>query len=350
MKRRHFLHKSMGAAGLAGTSWLWSQATEEKQEIVKPQVMRPGDKVGLITPASSVSRDRFELCLANMAELGLEPVYTPNVRVKKGFLAGTDEQRLEDLHKMFADPEIKAVICIRGGYGASRILNRIDYNLIRKNPKALIGYSDITALHLALSTQAGLTSYHGPNGDSNYSEFALDCYKKLLFEADKGYEIDAKSELLPEEVRAEAFTVSPGKASGALTGGNLTLVSTLMGTPYEPDFSGKIVFLEDIGEAPYRIDRMLTQLILAGKFDKAKGIMLGIFVDCEVEEDDPDYPDTLSLKEVITERLKSLKLPCVYGMPFGHLADNAVIPMEVNAELDADKHKLRIAESAIKSR
>ena len=316
---------------------------------IKPSSLTPGATIGLISPSSAVSRSQLENCLSNMEGLGLNFRLGDSVRVKKGFLAGTDEQRLADLHKMFDDPEVEGIICIRGGYGSQRLLSKIDYSLIQRNPKVFIGYSDITALHLAIYQKSGLVCFHGPNGDSAFSPFTTSAYKQLLFENKTSYTISSNNSLLQEEYKNLAYTIHPGKATGELIGGNLTLLSTLLGTEFQPDLKGKILFIEDIGEAPYRIDRMLTQLLLSGEIQKVAGIALGIFNDCEVEPEDPDYPDTLSLKEVLTERLGTLGVPVMYGLPFGHIADNGALPVGIQAKLDSDDHSLTLIESALKS-
>ena len=322
----------------------------EMEKALYPSPLFPGATVGIITPSSAIGRTEFEKSLSNIKAMGLQVRLTENLRVKKGFLAGTDEQRLADLHAMFSNPEIDAILCARGGYGSQRLLDRIDYTLIQKNPKIFIGYSDITALHLAIHQQTGLVTFHGPNAGSTYSAFTQAAYTQLLFKNETPYIIQANNELLDEKYQDLAYTISPGKAKGPLIGGNLTLISTLMGTPYQADFKGKIVFLEDIGEAPYRIDRMLTQLLLSGTLEQAAGIVLGIFNDCEVDTEDTDFIDTLSLKEVLSERLGGLGIPVMYGLPFGHISDNAVIPYGIEAKMDTEDYSLTISEKILSPR
>ena len=349
MIRRHFFQKMGIGAGIAlsGTFSSLSAATPNAETIL-PKALKKGDILGIISPSSAVSRSSLERSLKNMKEAGFKVKYTDNIRVKKGFLAGTDQQRLDDLHAMFRDPEVDGVYCIRGGYGAGRLLNDIDYELIRNNPKFFMGYSDITALLFAIYQQAGLVCFHGPNVDSTRTPFSESQFNRLIIDREKGYDLRTDNELLSEDSLNLAETITSGKARGKLIGGNLTLISTLMGTPYEPDFTDGIVLIEDIGESPYRIDRMLTQLILGDKFKDAKGIALGMFNDCEVEEDDPDYPDSLSLIEVLRERLGDLGIPVVWNLPYGHVADNAAIPIGVEAELDADDKSLKLLGAAFR--
>ncbi len=360
MHRRHFIQKGgiISTLSLTGSTLYGKTQRASYQKLIKPKALKKGDTIGLITPSSSISRYNFEKTLQNLQMLGFNTKYSDNIRVKKGFLAGTDQQRLEDLHAMFRDDDVDGIICARGGYGAGRILSELDYDLIRNNPKVFVGYSDITALHMGIFTQAGVVSFHGPNGDSTYTDFSLQQYKSLLLEASDNYTISSQDALLhpvipddqkdlPQTPFPPTITIREGVAEGVLVGGNLTLISTLMGTPYELDFEDSIVFLEDIGESPYRIDRMLTQLILAGKLQKAKGIALGVFVDCEVEIEDPDFPDSLSLLEVIRDRTKDLNIPVVYLMPFGHISHNAILPYGIPAELNADDGSIRLIESAV---
>lgn len=319
------------------------ERSQAKVQPIKARALQKGDTVGVITPSSSITRDNYEKLLSNLEKLGLNPQYSENMRVKKGFLAGTDEQRIADIHAMFEAPEIKGIICARGGYGAQRLLPGINFNLIQKNPKLFIGYSDITALLLAIYKQTGLICFHGPNGDSEFSDFSLQQFQQLIFE-NKAGTLAVSDPSLPPEFKDSWKVIRPGLVHGELIGGNLTLISTLMGTPYEPDFSGKIVFLEDIGESPYRVDRMLTQLLISGKLQKAHGIALGIFTDCEEKADDPDFPDTFSLAEIIQERLGKLNIPAAYGFPFGHIPYNGILPMGIRAVMDTANGQIRLLE------
>lgn len=270
------------------------------------------------------------------------------MRVKKGFLAGTDKQRLVDLHTMFGDPEIKGVVCARGGYGSGRLLPYIDYDLIKSNPKVLVGYSDITALLFAIQAKTGLVCFHGPVGASNYSDFTSGQFEDVLIKGKNKANIEQPKDWKDEQDLAfKLLQMSPGAATGALVGGNLSLLVSLIGTPYDLSYDDKIVFIEDVGESPYRIDRMLTQLLNAGKLDKAKGLALGVFAGCETKPDDPDYSQSLSLREVLEDRLASLGIPVLYGLPIGHIDDNATVALGVMAELDVDKGCLKILESGV---
>ncbi len=313
--------------------------------MVKARALKPGDTVGLIAPSSSI----FELwdlegVAPRLAALGLECKFGRNVRARRGYLAGTEGERLADLHAMFADPRVAAVVCLGGGYGTERLLDRIDYGLIRKNPKIFLGYSDITGLHLAFGRLARLVTFHGPVALSALPEWTLASLKKALFSSEPVGAIDNPPEPDPLSPEFPRHTVSPGRARGQTVGGNLTLISTTMGTPYEIDAKGKILLLEDTGEAPYRIDRMLVQLRLAGKLADAAGIVWGTCTDCTPSRS--SFEINLSMSELLDDLLGNLGKPVLAGLVFGHTKEKATIPFGVEAELDATARTFRIVEAA----
>ena len=244
--------------------------------MVKPRALKAGDTVGLIAPSSYIfDLWRIEEVAPRLAALGLKTKLGANVRARRGFLAGTEEQRLADLHAMFADPEVAAVFCLGGGYGTERLLDRIDYGLIRKNPKIFLGYSDITGLHLAFGKLARLVTFHGPVAMASLPPWTLEGFKKALFAPAPIGVVENPPEDDPLSPHFPRHTIVPGKARGQTVGGNLTLISTTMGTPYEIETRGKILIMEDVGEAPYRIDRMILQLGLAGKLAAGGGHRVG---------------------------------------------------------------------------
>ncbi len=311
---------------------------------LKPARLPEGATVALIAPASPVSEDKIQKALGNLAALGYRVKEGAALRARHGYLAGTDDARLADLHQAFVDPETDAVWCVRGGYGITRLLPRINYELIRQHPKPLIGYSDVTALHLAVGQKTGLVSFHGPVAASDFPENTLAHFRAALIEPQAPYRIDAPApgaELPGPEF--SPFTIQPGHASGPLTGGNLSLLAALAGTPWQPSFSGKIVFLEDVGEQPYRIDRLLTQLLQATDLREAAGLALGVFADCGAKN--PEF--SLKLPETLQDRLGGLGIPVVYGLPFGHVAHQATFPYGVLAELDASERWLALLEFGV---
>jgi muramoyltetrapeptide carboxypeptidase len=352
--RRSFLR--VGAFGAAGAV-LGARTTFAKRKpkpperpveplpLVKPRALKPGDTVGLIAPAS-YTFDLWSLddAAARVEALGLKPKFGKHVRGRRGFLSGTDDERLEDLHAMFSDPGVSAVFALQGGYGTPRLLDRIDYGLIRRNPRILLGYSDITGLHLAIGRKSGLVTFHGPNMIGSLPPRTVELLKKALFVAEPIGELTNPDEADPLNVEFPLRTVTPGVARGRIVGGNLTLVTATMGTPYEIETKGRIVFLEDTGEAPYRVDRMLVQLRLAGKLQEAAGVVFGTCTDCGPGKS--SFELSLSLSEVLMEQLGTLRVPVIAGLVFGHTKEKSVLPMGVEAELDATARRVRVLESA----
>lgn len=333
---------------LTGTAALPAIGAASDRKLIRPKALRSGDTIGLITPSSYVSDpDRLALADRTARYFGLVPKFGNNVRKREGYLGGTVAERLEDLHAMFRDPEVKAVFAIRGGYGASQLLDRIDYDLIRSNPKIFLGYSDITALHLAIQKRAGLVTFHGPVVLSRFTPYTQTYFRKALFEAEPMGRVTNPPDSDPLRPAHVLRTVRPGRARGPLIGGNLTLISTTMGTPYEIETTGRILFLEDVDEQPYSIDRMLTQLRLAGKLDAAAGVIFGECQDCRPRDFKPSYESTLSTGEVVDEILGHLRIPVLSGLTIGHTDDQLTLPLGVMAELDAEKGELTIQESGV---
>ena len=305
---------------------------------LKPPKLAKGDTIGIVAPGGTVFNkeaiDEFTEMLHNMeykTKLG------KNLTEKYGYLAGSDQQRADDVNAMFADEEVDAIIAMRGGWGCARMIPLIDYKTIKKNPKIIMGYSDITALLLAIYAEIGLITFHGPVGYSNWNEFSVQNVNKVL--------TSTKPAILqhPEDNKSELRTISGGKASGVLVGGNLTVLVGLIGSKFLPKWKGKILFLEDIGEDIYRIDRMITQLKIAGILDELNGIIFGKCTDCEAE--DPDK--SLSFDQVLDDHFKPLGIPVFSGSMIGHIKDKFTMPIGVNAEIDADKGSIRFLESAV---
>ena len=317
--------------------------------LLKPRALKAGDTVGLITPSTYVSDpDRLALAERTIRYFGLRVQMGRNVRRRTGYLGGSIEERVADLHDMFRDPGVDAVFAIRGGYGSAQLLDRIDYDLIRRNPKVFLGYSDITALHLAIHKRTGLVTFYGPVTLSRFSEYTQKHFRQALFQTDPIGAVTNppdSNELRPVHMLR---TIRPGTARGPLIGGNLTLISTTMGTPYEIETRGRILFLEDVGEQPYSIDRMLTQLRLAGKLEQAVGIIFGECSDCRPREFQPSFESTLSLGEVLDNILGDLKIPVLSGLTIGHTDDQLTLPLGVAATLNADKGELVIEEAGVR--
>jgi len=341
LSRRRFgnLLAGLGTAAL-GTAALPATAApsprRKSMRLLKPARLRPGDLVGIAAPAGFTSDAAVEKAVANIESLGLRARVSDNIHYVYGNYAGTVEQRLADLHGMFRDPEIKAIWAIRGGSGAISLLEHIDYKLIRAHPKALIGYSDITCLHLALLKHAGLVSFHGPVASSTFSEYAVTHLQNVLMTPHDEYTIPMYAEHTPRAVHG-------GVATGRLIGGNLSLVSALAGTPYAADFRDAILYLEEVNEEPYRIDRMLTQLQLSQGFRHAAAVMIGVNENCEAPEGD----SALSLDDTLDQHLQPLTRPAVSGYSFGHIRNQFTMPVGIRARLDADHHTLTLLEPAV---
>jgi muramoyltetrapeptide carboxypeptidase len=329
----------------AGSSIALSQTVDAP---LKPHVLESGDTVGLITPSTFVSDpDALATAERTVRYFGLKPKWGKNVRRKFGYTGGSVEERLDDLHAMFADPDVKGVFPIRGGYGSGQLLDRIDYDLIRKNPKIFVGYSDITAMHLAIQRKTGLVTFHGPVPLSGFTDYTIEHFRKALFEKQPLGTLTNPPETNELRPKHTLRTIRGGKARGRLTGGNLSLILATMGTPFEIETRGRILFLEDVDEQPYSIDRMLTNLRLAGKLQAAAGIVFGECSDCAPRDYKPSFNSTLLLGEVLDEILGGLKAPVLSGLTFGHTPDQLTLPEGVMATLDADRGELIIEETAV---
>lgn len=342
MQRRDFVQSGLGLA--AGAGLATSAAAAQELPLLRPKRLREGMTVGVIAPSSPAPENETVRYALEMVEsFGFRAKPGKHLFARTQYLAGTDAQRAEDVNAMFADPSVDAIMAMAGGYGAMRILPALDYETIRRNPKPLVGYSDITALHCALHKRAGLVTYHGPTVLSRFTPYSLQEFRRVLFEPETRMRIGAPPpfEKGPGKVDREnrITPLVPGVARGRLIGGNLTLISSLMGTPYEPDFDGCLVFLEDVHEAPYRIDRMLTQLVISGKLKRAAGLIFGKFTDADASG------NTFSLEEVLTDTAKATGIPAARGIMIGHVPDQTVTPIGIEAEFDANTGSLTLLEA-----
>lgn len=309
---------------------------------IKPKKLKKGELVGVISPASSAEDNlSIESGVKYLEGNGYRVEVGKNVGKIHGYLAGSDGERLNDLHYMFSKKEIKAIFCVRGGYGSGRLLADVNYKLIKNNPKILVGYSDITALQMAIAQKTGLITFAGPmlsvDFNNDVSPFTEEIFWKLITSNKKIGKVH-----LPGEEKL--FQLHKGQAKGRIIGGNLSVFNSLIGTPFLPELKDKILLLEEIGEMPYRIDRMLNQLKMNKVFSKVKGIILGAFRDCN--ELDP-MKRTLSLGEVITEYLKNLKIPVIYNFKHGHIKDFITIPLGLMVKINASKEVVEFTESAV---
>lgn len=346
--RRNFI-KNLAAgtaiAALAPINIAWKSAETNLTKIL-PRHLEKGNTLGLVSPGGFITDEELKETVETVEKLGFKAYYRPSVTAREGYFGGSDKLRADDLMHMFTNNKVDAILCTRGGYGSNRILNLLDFDAIKQNPKALIGYSDITSLLVAIYQKTGLVGFHGPVGISTFNEYSTKSFGKVLFKPKKRYKYPYEREEDTENnTDFDKYTITSGKAEGELIGGNLVMLRTLIGTGYEPDFENKIAFIEEISEKPYRIDRMLTHLFMATNLAKAKAVVLGIFYKCDIDPEDTD--ESFTLKEVLTERLSSLNIPCFYGMPFGHVSNKITLPIGIRAKMNADKQTLAITEPAV---
>lgn len=346
MNRRDILKSAailslIGASGFANTT----TKTTVKPKMIKPKRLKAGDTVAVIAPSSGASAEAFDRALANIAMLGLKAKVGKFARGSNDFLSGTDSERLRDLHWAFEDAEVKGVWCVRGGSGAPRLLPEINYGLIRKNPKVFVGFSDITALHLAISEQTGLVTFHGPVASSEFSPYTRTHFVNMVMTPAANYKIQP-SEFNVAQASAlfKANVIMSGHARGRLIGGNLSLLAALAGTPYAlKDLKGAILFAEDINEPPYKVDRLFTQLRQSCDMSSLAGVALGVFSSAQAATD----AETASTRRVLKDRLGDLGIPVVSGLSFGHIRDNCTLPVGVEAELDTATATITISEAPV---
>ena len=348
MNKRDFMKSAALMAALlplAGFNDAVAAASANRRLLPLP--LNPGDTVALVSP-SKATDEALDLQIAQevMQALGFKVKTGQHLASRRGHLAGTDAERAGDLNAMFGDSEVKAIICLRGGSGAARLLPLLDYQLIRRNPKVLLGYSDITALHNAIHAQTGLVTFHGPNGTGSWNAFNADQFRRVFFNRElMQYRnvVDTKGELAQRQNRT--ITLSGGKAQGELIGGNLTVLTALAGSPYLPKFDGKILFLEDVEEAPYRIDRMFSTLKLMGALDRIAGFIFGECTDCK-----PGGGfGWLTMDQIFEDHIKPLNIPAYRGAMIGHIRQQFIVPVGGRVEMDADAGSFRMLESVFQN-
>jgi len=348
MRRRSFLHKLGVGLALPLIARDFIRAAPLADGLIRPRALKAGHTVGLITPATYVpDPDRLASAERMIKYFGLRMKMGKNAGKRMGDYRISIDERLDDLHAMFQDKEVDAVFAIRGGYGSMQILDRIDYDLIRRNPKVFLGYSDITAMHLAINKHVKLVTFHGPITLSRFTDYTQKYFRKALFETQPIGAVTNPPETNELRPSHPLRTIRSGIANGQLIGGNLTLISNTMGTPYEIETTGKILFLEDVDEEPYSIDRMLTHLRLAGKFEGVAGVIFGECQDCRPKDYKPSSAIPYGLGEVLDNILGGLKVPVLYGLTIGHTDDQLTLPLGVTATLNATNGTLEIKEPGV---
>lgn len=353
MRRRTFIAASaaavLGAGASAETrsgSGLLALPAGERTYTRAPR-LRPGATVGLVTPANAVFlQDDLDVARESLQSLGLQVKLGRHVLERHGSLGGRDAERAADINAFFADPDVGAIVPVRGGWGSARLLPLLDYTLIRRHPKIVLGYSDITALLNGIHARTGLVTFHGPNAGGRWDADSVDAVRRVLFEGEAPTFANPKAKS-PTNVLAQTEhrirTITPGRTSGRLLGGNLTVLTTLLGSPYLPDFTDAILFLEDTGEDWYRIDRMLTALRLAGILERIRGFVFGSCADCT--------PGTgfasLTPDEIFADHVAPLGIPAWRGALIGHGHAQWTLPVGLPVDIDADAGTVALAEPAV---
>jgi muramoyltetrapeptide carboxypeptidase len=348
MRRREFLQSTAIVSAAAAAPLLPSSITAVPA-VIKPKRLKPGDTVMLVAPANATFESvEVQIARESLEALGFKVKVGAHLLDRHGYLAGDDKARADDLNKAFADTSVAGVHAIRGGWGSARLLPYLDFETIRRNPKVIIGFSDVTALLLSIQAKTGLITFHGPIGLGRWDAYSLDYYKRVVMNGEQvvytnkqGISPD-RNALIQVDYRTQ--TITPGKARGRLLGGNLTVLTTIVGSPYLPDWDGCIFFCEDVHEELYRIDRMLTQLELAGVLSKIKGFVFGGCSQCG--PGDGNY-GALTLEEIFADHVKPLGVPAWSGAMIGHGQPQWTVPEGAQVEIDATAGTMQLLETPV---
>jgi muramoyltetrapeptide carboxypeptidase len=339
--KRSFLKTvAMGAMVFPLQGFSLPVTDEERKTLaaIKPVRLKKGDTVAISSPAGAVWDDKLVPEFTAILEgLGLNVVLGETLVQKYGFLAGDDKLRAKELNDFFANTNIKAIFSAKGGWGCARLLDKLDYEIIKSNPKIIMGFSDITCLLNAIYAKTGLITFHGPVGNSSWGDFSMKYVKQILF--------DAKKSLMSTTGFAQdtPITLTGGKAKGILVGGNMSVLTAMIGSNYLPDWKGKILFLEETAEEPYRLDRMITHLKIAGILDQLAGFVWGKCVKCDAEEPDKAF----TFMQLLDQQIKPLNIPAFYGAMVGHIENKYTMPIGVEVEIDADRGTIQMLEAAV---
>lgn len=336
------------ASGLRAAHFIEGPSKEgaslnQQHSRILPKRLKRGDLIGLVTPGSPVTEEQLADTISKLEGLGFRTTHNDSVLSQYGYFAGRDRERADELMEMFNRKDVDGIWCVRGGYGSIRILELLDYEQIRINPKVFIGYSDITALISAIYEQTGLVTFHGPVGISDFNRFSLKSIEKVLMDPLESYKYPYKRE---KETRGnpefDRYTLVGGVVEGEMIGGNISVLDSMIGSRFEPDFENKIVYLEEIEEKTYRVDKMVFHLLSGTNLKKAAGIVLGVMGDCNIN-DEP----RLTLRVALDDLLKPLAIPVSYGFPFGHIKRMVTIPTGIRAVFDADRNSLKLLEPTV---
>lgn len=337
INRRKFI-TTLGLATISTQIPLFVVQATTPNTIIKPPRLKVGDTVGLISPAGFVDSQDVAEAQKIFTALGLKVKPGRHILDRYGYLAGKDRNRARDVNAMFADKSVSAIIAMRGGWGGNRILPLLNYNSIRANPKIIMGYSDITSLLLAITARSGLVTFHGPVATSTWNNFTWKYVKSILFDA----QAVAMNNTLITKLNREIIT--PGKAKGKFIGGNLSVINSMLGSSYLPTWKNSILFIEDIGEDVYRVDRMLVQLRNAGILNQLSGFVFGQCSRCSSEKSVPSF----TLMQVLQQHIRPLNIPAWYGSMIGHIRDKFTLPIGINVEIDANTGIIKMLEAAVR--
>lgn len=346
LNRRDLLRTAAVAGAALSAPFSLVEARQERsgRRLLKPKKLQPGDTVGMVLPASlEFEANELSIGVDNLEALGFRVRVGEHARDRHGYFAGRDLDRAADINAMFADPEVDGVFTYTGGWGSPRLLPHLDYDTIRRNPKVLIGFSDVTALINTIHQRTGLVTFHGPVASSNLEPYSLENLRRVIMNSDPIGTLSnpPKPDNALIQRRYRTYTIRGGRARGPIVGGNLTLLTAVMGTPYEVATDGAILFLEDVREAVYRVDRMLTQLSLGGKLQNVAGVVFGYCTNCPAER------SSFSLEQVLRHHLEPLGVPVFAGFAFGHLEQKLTLPIGIEATIDAEAGTVTIDEAAV---
>lgn len=343
INRRDFTRLTTAAVALSGSS-LFAHQTALPSSIIRPKKLSEGDTVGLVLPASmAFEPDEIHMAREQLEAMGFVVKLGEHVYDRHGYFGGMDRDRAADINRMFADESVDGIFCFTGGWGSPRVLPYLDYGMIRRNPKVIIGFSDITALINAIHQKTGLVTFHGPVAASRIEPWTLENFRRVVMSADPPGALQnppkPDGQLVERDHRI--VKIRGGRASGKIVGGNLTLIAATMGTPYEIDTENTLLFLEDVNEEMYRVDRMLSQLWLGGKFEKVKGLIFGRCSRC------PVTGPSFSLHELLVERFGDAGVPAISGFAFGHIEKKLTLPIGMTGTLDADAGTVTLDRAAV---
>lgn len=315
-----------------------------KPAIVKPPALKPGDRAALVCPASRPESPAVvERCVRLLEAMSLRPVVGKHVLRVHGYMAGRDEERLEDLLGFLQDESIAAIFCVTGGFGSLHLLPYLDYSSVASQPKIVVGCDDNTTLLLALNAMSGLVTFYGPNLDQVRTKHCFERLKAALIDAQPPPPVSAATEGCDDVLAAAPYAPVPGRVQGRFIGGNMSALISLFGTPYQPDLQDAVLFLEDINERNDILERWLTTLYISGELAKVRGVAFGEFVGCGPKSSF----NTLSLEDLLGDRMKRLSIPSCFGLPLGQSSRMATVPVGVNALLDAARGVLEFAEAGV---